>query len=491
MWATFVSSIISSLKKPFVLILRTIYMGVEALEAAADTGSSLLAMQSNNNNNLFNNNSTSNNSTSDVFTSEQLAIACSGAVATGLVSAITIFFFQGSILQERLLNNAEKEEEEQERPAISARTKYAYFAMRYLYMGSGLVIDFFRIVLLYSALNAWISDIRNEEETPLSFVSSPELFSLLLYYLLLDVPFMATNEMAETLKEMRKIFRINTKEVPDRIMNCLLSVFKHCARSPLFQKYVRIFGSLADTAEHITPLILFIPPEWVSQIANAPPSVAWSVGVSASLPLALITTTIYLQTVLFEGNISEANLKKLANLFEGEMSENNLKSITNESSNESEDGSDSEIDNEARWLNPRIAKVLYTLLYLGGLTHGFDTAISFFLILKELGVLNEATWTVTLGAFLTAWAGSHFSEVRESQESLEKITRIEIENPIPQSTNRHSWWSGSRKNYGTYKEGFQTRHAYLIDPSDERKEFTVKRLTYTLTEDDISRLTPG
>jgi hypothetical protein len=82
------------------------------------------------------------------------------------------------------LNGAPAEKSNSTEEAISNRRKYAYFPLKYGYIASGLVVDYFRIALLYSGINAWIQDINDGENDSLTYISYWEALSLLLYYVL-------------------------------------------------------------------------------------------------------------------------------------------------------------------------------------------------------------------------------------------------------------------------------------------------------------------
>jgi hypothetical protein len=116
------------------------------------------------------------------------------------------------------------------------------------------------------------------------------------------------------------------------------------------------------------------------------------------LTVIVISSTILAQTYLFEGKFIVKNLRSVASICGDETEE------------------------DKPWIHSKLAKWFHYLLYLGGPLHGIDTGLTISLALREMEVPDPAMVPLAISSFLIAWMGSHYSEVKESQSSLKKIT---------------------------------------------------------------------
>lgn len=342
-------------------------------------------------------------------------IALSIGVLAGLLEFLTVYCFQGAVIRKNNeegaeANSPEITDEELEALIVEAApcTRLSpYIVMKYTYIATGLVVDYLGVSLIYSATKAWIQDFSKPEgeDIPLSMITGGEAGLLLVYYMLFDLPFILTNEMPETCKEIRKLFSIKDHQMPvfdQAFSQKVLQVARPFAGSYFFRRYVRITGSMTDTIEHVLPMLIIVPPSFILKFYNISPFVTLPTAVCASLFILTVTGTILAQTYLFEGNFSENNLKNVANQFGEEIAE------------------------EEPWLQPELAKHFHRLLNLGGPLHGIDTALSLLLTLQEQKAHPAMTYTLSAASFLTSWIGNHYSEVKESQHSLNRVTLPKI-----------------------------------------------------------------
>lgn len=327
-------------------------------------------------------------------------------VAGGLTGAIrfaTTYYFQGAEIRKRLSSQKHEEIDDEQFLANlanpSKKKQSAYLTLKYGYILSNIATGYLRTCLLYSASKAWLHSLINDEELPLTFISPLEGGCLALYYVLFNLPLKLTAEMPETCRGIRQLLQLSVEQVPDkRIMDTLFGAISPIAKLNSCRKVIRVSGTIADTFEHMTPLVIIIPTPWLLDIASGPDWLAeTALGVS-SVTLLIITATVLAQTYLFEGSFSEKNLLKIAS------------------------HSKLELDKEKPWLNRFVASIFHYFLYLGGPLHGVDTGLSILLALRELKAPSWATHSFAIVSLLIAWMGNHYSEVKESQAALEEIT---------------------------------------------------------------------
>jgi hypothetical protein len=337
-------------------------------------------------------------------TSLTKAMALTIGLATGVIEWVTCYNFQGAEVQ-RHLDGESVEDNHRflvEFEEISRKRRIAYLSTRYGYMAFSLSVDYLANCLLYSATKAWIQDFQDGEDTPLSFISKGEAGAILVYFLLFDLPFILTGEMAQTLKEMRSQFHISYEQAPDRdMLDKIEQLMKPLAGNNFFRKTIRVGGSLGDTIEHLTPLIIIVPPSWILAVINSPTIIAWATGALSATVLLTTTLTVLAQTYLFEGKFSENNLKAIA--FD------NTESVE-----------------DTRWVPVPAAKIFHALLPFGAALHGVDTGFSLQIALRSWEAPEVAVYlTASTGALITYFFYL-YSEVKESKESLKAITREEV-----------------------------------------------------------------
>jgi hypothetical protein len=364
-------------------LLSGIYSVVEGVSNAAGTGSSLVM----------------DGSTNYLF-------AYTIGAMTGIIELVRTYCFQGATIRKKITDSESDPDADgdtlQPTTEISGKRKGAYLVIKYGFILSSLIVNYLSINLLYSEAKAWMRDLKDSENDPLAFLSEAEITLVLLYYILFDLPFMLTNEIPQTCKEISRIMGIPANSTPDYgVTFIIFKLAKPFAANKLFRTgYVRGLGSVADTIEHVAPLVIAVPPPWILKIANSSPIIAWgSAGLSASL-FTLVFATILAQTYLFEGKFTEKNLDKIRHY------------------------STSYLEIRDPWMNPRIARLFHYLLYLGGPLHGIGTGLDLLLTLRELKAPEALTYVASPATFLVAWMGNHHSEVRKAQSSLRKITKL-------------------------------------------------------------------
>ena len=365
------------------------------------------------------------------------AVSSTFGFLTWSIEFLSNYFFQGAEIRKRLsyddLHGTQDQNEleillEEE---VSTKRKATYLGTKYLYIASTLAIDYLSICFVYSATKAWIQDFYDGEDKPLTFITHEEGVLILLADVALYMPFVMSNKITQTCKEMRKMFGIHPNQAPDKaMMRGFSTLVRPIAKNTISRKYVRIAGSISDTMLHVTPLVIIIPPSWILEIASGPAVLAWgSLGV-ASLTVAIVASTILTQTYLFEGKFSEQNLQTVANQF------------------------GDQIDEETPWVPPIIAKIFHKLLYVGGPLHGFDTSLSYLLTLREFQAPNLVTNPIAFAGFIIAWLGNHYSEVKESQETLKKITKISA------VSNSSTFFAEARRGYGAIQNPERTEFQF-------------------------------
>lgn len=319
-------------------------------------------------------------------------------IAAAVIEFVTCYNFQGKAIEKNAAGHEEEDEENRYDPVaeLSYLKKFAYPASRYGYCVTSLADDCGGVLFLTSASIAYINRFYNPKaDSVLVDLTSTQAVLGILYFLKFDLPFILTGEMWETLKEMRERMGISPEKAWDKpFIDKLQKLIKPLAESNFFRKYVRTSGALGDMLEHLIPFILFIEPSWILALLEAG-AAGWSVLAGIILTIILIAGTVFAQSYLFEGKFCEANLKAIA----GDHSVSEPKIPHN------------------------LARLFQILLVaVAGPLHGVDTALSIFLTLKSFKSPMWATAPLTLGSFLIAWLGNHFSEVMESKEELAKMT---------------------------------------------------------------------
>lgn len=377
--------------------------------------------------------------TLDLPLSTRVAIAAVVGGFTGIVDAISNFCFQGAVVRENFSRKSSDDSENdldyvEISDEISKKKKFNYFALKYGYSSFALVIAFFQLYLLCSATKAWVNDLVSEEDVPLSTLSHMENALLLTIFLIFDAPFILTNEIPQSCKEITKRFNISPDNLPDQfLLNKIKTIAMPFAKSSFIRKFIRVAGSLSDTLEHVLPLIIIVPPSWVLSFINQPIMYTAGIGTATALMFTLISGTIYAQTYWFEGKYSEENLKNIA-----------WEEILY-------------FEEEIPWINSKFARLFHLLLYLGGPLHGIDASLTMALTLREFKAPPISYYIAGMLAFLIGWMNNHFSEVKESQESLRKNTKLTLAN---QMSGSHSirLFSSKHVNYGTQDKQLAINH---------------------------------
>lgn len=376
------------MREKFGKALRVLYASVEGISEAANTGSSILVSMT--------------PSASNIATKNYIISYALGAL-NGIITWVTNYNFQGAEIDKRFQPKVDDEDQDESDydpvEEISRRRQSAYLALKYSYITSAIVCDLFDTGLLYSAVKAWIGNLKDNEDQPLAEITKTEGGLILAYYILFDLPMILNVEIPETCHKIRSSLKIPENKMPDAVaLEKLYKLVRPVARNPFSRKLIRTTGSIADTLEHVLPLVIIIPPSFILELAKGPTWIVALSGVTASLVVISVSGTILAQTYLFEGKFCEENLKKIA-----------------------ADHND-EVEDDAPWVSPGFSKVFHKLLYLGGPLHGVDLWLSILLTLREIGTPEAGAQTLSVMAFLIGWLGNHFSEVQESQESLKKIT---------------------------------------------------------------------
>ncbi len=353
-------------------------------------------------------------------------------ILTGIITFVTSYSFQGAEIRKRFSDTDEEEEIEYDPiDEISRRRKSAYIFLKYSYIASAFVVDLLDVCLLYSASKAWIQDFKEDEDTPLTFISHTEGSLILLYYCLLDLPFILTTEVTQTCSQIRESFKISPEEAPDHLLiEKIKRLIRPLAINNFRREVIRVSGSVADTIEHVTPLMLIIPPSWILRLSAEPAIISGGVLTAAALMVIGVTGTILTQTYLFEGWFSKKNLIETT----------------------IDDGDDS-YEEEEPWVNSTFSKAFHKLLYLGGPLHGIDIGLSILLTLRELEAPEALVYIASFSAFFIGWMGNHYSEVMESQENLKKITKDASQELAltEMISNGHRSPVFGRTDYGTYE----------------------------------------
>lgn len=364
-------------------------------------------------------------------------IAATSGGVTSIIHAISNFCFQGSVTREIFSTKNELRGDDLEilydDESISKKRKFSYLALKYGYCGFALVVVFFELFQLYSATKAFVNDLQKNEDIPVSDLTEIEIACLVIYYLFFDVPFILTNEITQSCKEITKRFNFAPDSLPDQsFLNLLKRIALPFAKSNFVRNFIQLTGSFTDTIEHVLPLVIIIPVPWILNFASQP--LIYTVGGAtiAIIGLTIVSGTIFAQTYLFEGKYSEENLKNIAWA--------------------------SRLDNEVeeRWINEKFANFFHTLLYLGGPLHGIDSGLSVTLSLREMKMHPAFIYLAGALAFSIGWLGNHYSEVKESQESLKKITKSPSLAKLMSGSRSSRLYSVREIDYGTNAKHINT-----------------------------------
>ncbi|MBA2653886.1 MAG: hypothetical protein H0U71_02320 [Gammaproteobacteria bacterium] len=395
----------------YARFLRITSSLAQGLADAAEMGTSLLM----------------NRDATKTLTPSNYAVSYLFGILTGIVTGVTHYNFQGREIQKRITNDQRRDSQTEEELAaietqpLSLKRKSSYLLIKYGYIGMAIIVDYLALSFLYSATKAWVQDLKEGDDTPLTFVSHSEGLAILLYYTLFDLPMVVTTGISQTCTGISNMMDVLPHEAPDKfVMKKLFSAVRPIAASNVCRKLIRGSGTLTDTVEHVLPLIILIPPSVILSIMNSPAIIAWGAAGISLVVLGIVSGTILTQTYLFEGRFSEQNLRWIASKF-GE-----------------------ELGDEAAWVSPRVANIFHKLLYLGGPLHGCDNGLSVSLTLKEVSAPASLIAITTPLFFGISWAGNHWSEVKESQDELEEIT-LPRESTL--SNSRHTQFFA--RGYGT------------------------------------------
>lgn len=255
-----------------------------------------------------------------------------------------------------------------------------------------------------------------------------EAGAILLYSLLVDTPFQFSNGVYETSCEIHQIQMLQKKpntgdsdtelhsqnsdeEIPTNPSYpapLLTSLLKYTFANNAGRTWVKYIGTASHTLEHLIGLVLNIPATFLLLLTTQP---YWLATFLSSMAVVFAIPVIFnvLQTYLFEGLISDKNLKDIAELnHSSEMrplceKEEKYKLIINNRT----------VFNLCKWG-----------LYSQGPYHGLDTCMPVVLFMRHIlldGSLTLKLATIippTILIFIVSWAGSYLSEIKNSVEKI-------------------------------------------------------------------------
>lgn len=367
----------------------------------------------------------------------------------GVIEMINTHFFEVPVIR-RYLSKYKLLEQDDEttlfnrQVSLTWKKKSTYLAIKYFYIPSAIMIDFFNLCLLVSAAKALAEDLGDGENVPLSNLTPPELAFITLYFASFDLPFVLTNKITQACREIRRQMNIPSERAPDAaFVDLFEKVIRPFAKLTLIRKSVSILGSISDTGQHLAPLPLLIPASWLLTIANQPPLIAWSAGVGGACILLVIGGIVLAQTILFEGKFSETNLKKIA-------------------------WPNKRIEPAQRWVPKTIAKGFGYSMNVGGPLQGFGEAFAIVAALRELSLHPAVIASGGIVTFLIVTWAKHNSEVASSKDALLKITR-HSENSLSQrisGTGKSFFFRMKHPDYGT--NSAQIVQESLLNPPSSR-----------------------
>lgn len=332
------------------------------------------------------------------FTRSNKAIAASLALINSIIEAVSCNNFQGKEIENYLKNRedvVEIEEDGEQRP-ISRKRKTLYLLTRYGFLIISLLSDLGANCLLYSASKASIHDLSNGNNELLSTISHWELGCIVGYFVLLDLPFILTGEMAQTLKEMREQFNIKERLAPDRaFVESLQTVMQPVAKSRVCREIIRVSGSAADTFEHILALLLSIPIFLFLKVASLSSIWPFVVGTIGLFLLFTLIQECYLTTYWFEGGFVDQNLRAMAN--------------------------DDENYNNTPWVSYTLAKIVYFLLPTVAFLHGIGDWLTMVLGGDESPIPSFIIHPLAFWVFCISTLAYFFTEVVTGRKALLRV----------------------------------------------------------------------
>jgi hypothetical protein len=282
---------------------------------------------------------------------------------------------------------------------ITPARRRGILSAKYIYAGVSVLVGIKDVLFLYSATKGMVETLKTGEDVPLATLSTLDLAIAGFYFTAFKLPFILTVDVMKTWKEFKKDrLGITDGSDQDELMLQLQKLIHPLACSAHFRRFVRISGSVADTFEHLLSVPLFAAVPLRNYLNELSPSIAYPLGTGICLLYGGLAGIILTQTYLFEGAISDNNLKSIA--------------LNTDA-----------IEEEKPWIDPTAAKVFHYLLYSGAPLHGIDSGLSIFLTLKENDVNEYAAGAAAILPILIAGTANYFSEVKESQANLERMTK--------------------------------------------------------------------
>lgn len=167
-----------------------------------------------------------------------------------------------------------------------------------------LVYNYFLITAIQAMIDNLKDPSHNYPTVPLNIWSGSILF---FKTFLVDIPFDMTNADYEACKEIKQ-------DITDSDAAPLASIFvKPFSGSPIYRPtilWLKSFGAASHVATDFLGLLLSVPPPLIIEFHKKAPDIFWiSIEIVALISIPLLFVN-YIQTLYFEGKISENTLKR-------------------------------------------------------------------------------------------------------------------------------------------------------------------------------------
>lgn len=305
---------------------------------------------------------------------------------SGSLSAVTTWGFKGPVIDKSFGKDDSDKDEIWFSESTAKAACWFYTLLR-------MVQEFGMNYFIFDSVLAFLSSLNQQKNLHLSAMSPLALLVLSAYTLMVNIPFILSNEIYETCGQIMEKAGV-TGAIPTIDLIRPLQYFKN---------YISSVGAVTHSLEHLTNLILLIPPTWfltLFQLTN----IYMLLGAAGVATVAGILFFVHLvQTYFFEGRHTLMNLNAIDKPLAEEQKVHQIESVGE------------------YWA----LKISNKLLDTQSLFHAADDARFVLVALLALGFDQGAHLLAAL-QFTIVCLGIQFSSIYESKQATqEAITHYE------------------------------------------------------------------
>lgn len=224
-----------------------------------------------------------------------LPVAVIIGFTSGTLSALTTWGFKGPVI-DKCFGKPDADKEEIWLSPLTAKVCcWFYTVMR-------IIQEFGMNYFIFDSVLAWINSFYKHSELRLTAMSPQALLVLFTYTVFINLPFVLSNEIYETCEQIMAQAGITDEKPPMAILIYPLR---------FFNAFISTVGAITHSLEHLTNLLLLIPPMWIVTLMQLA-SIYVSLGVAGlATAFGLLFLVHLVQTYFFEGRHAKLNLLSL------------------------------------------------------------------------------------------------------------------------------------------------------------------------------------